>query len=319
MLIQGFADLKKQGLLERNKQISISRVPLNIGLVTAFDSAAYHDFTNELRLSGFAFKVKAYNAHMQGDRVEADLLAALAAFEALGREELDLVVITRGGGSTADLSYFDNKLIAQRIAQSSFPVVTALGHQINVTIADMVAHTVCKTPTKGAQFLVEQISNFLNEVDIAAKRIPLEVLKALTSHQQKLKTSAAQFDALLGRYFRSHREELIAVESNLNASATQLFRLQRDYLGQAASGLKQNIREIIASQRKWIDHLESKVTLLDPRTILKRGYSITLKSGKAVKSPASVETGDILTTLLFEGRLISKVQKRECNNEQEGS
>jgi len=144
-------ELKSKGLLEKNKLLPIPLLPLKLGLITAYDSAAYHDFTNELSLSGFSFEVLAVNCHMQGKLVEADVLRALDYFNSLSPSELDVVIITRGGGSIADLSYFDNKKIAESIAALNFPLISAIGHQINTTITDMVAHSFHKTPTKAAQ------------------------------------------------------------------------------------------------------------------------------------------------------------------------
>ncbi|UCG35259.1 MAG: exodeoxyribonuclease VII large subunit, partial [Candidatus Omnitrophota bacterium] len=96
-------ELKKRGLLEKNKLCSIPTLPLKVGLITAFDSAAYHDFVNELSSSGYGFKVRAFNCHMQGKNVEKDVLRALGYFNSLSLDKLDVIVITRGGGSTADL------------------------------------------------------------------------------------------------------------------------------------------------------------------------------------------------------------------------
>ncbi|MCF7917013.1 MAG: exodeoxyribonuclease VII large subunit, partial [Candidatus Omnitrophica bacterium] len=141
------AELKKKGLLDKNKAKIFPQLPLKIGLITSIDSAAYHDFINEIELSKFGFQVFAYGAHMQGKLVEPDVVEALDYFNSLDNQELDVIVVTRGGGSTADLSYFDSQKIAEKIATLKFPVVAAVGHQINTTIIDLMAHTSCKTPT----------------------------------------------------------------------------------------------------------------------------------------------------------------------------
>jgi len=150
-------DLKMRGLLEKNKLTCFPLLPLRVGLVTAYDSAAYHDFINELKNSSYSFKVLVQNCHMQGKLVEGDVVKALCFFNNLSSKKLDVIVITRGGGSTADLAYFDNKKIAESIAGSNLPIISAIGHQINTTITDMVSHTFCITPTKAAGVLVERI------------------------------------------------------------------------------------------------------------------------------------------------------------------
>ena len=154
-------ELKAKGLLEKNKSLSIPALALKIGLITAYESAAYHDVIDEFKKSRYGFTILAYDAFMQGKFVERDIVAALDFFNKFTKDELDVIMIARGGGSTADLSWFDNKKIAEAVAFSKFPIISAIGHEINISITDMVAHTSVKTPTKCAQFLVEKIKNFI--------------------------------------------------------------------------------------------------------------------------------------------------------------
>ena len=202
-------DLKSRGLLEKNKERSLSEVPVKIGLITSLDSAAYHDFINELKISGYAFKVFLYNCRMQGEETALDVVQAIKYFNRMGGAELDAVVITRGGGSTADLSFFDNKKIAEEVAAARHAIVSALGHEINTTITDLVAHTSLKTPTKAAQFLVERLKAFVEEADYLLGEVTLRAKRLVESQRDRLKISTLKIDAVFARYFAGRREELL--------------------------------------------------------------------------------------------------------------
>ena len=118
--------LKQKGLLDKNKQLALPVVTLNVGLITSYDSAAYHDFISELKRSGYSFRIFVANSIMQGKNTEASVVKALKTLE--GINDLDVIVITRGGGSIAELSSFDSEKIAMAIAELSLPVLSGIGH-----------------------------------------------------------------------------------------------------------------------------------------------------------------------------------------------
>ena len=279
-------ELRKKGLLEKNKLLPMPRVPLNIGLITADTSAAYHDFINELALSGYSFKALTYNCHMQGKLTEADIVRAMKYFNALSAAELDVVVVTRGGGSKADLSYFDSKKIAAAIANSRFPVISALGHQIDNTIADLCAHTVCKTPTKSAQVLVSRVSEFI----------------------EGLSATAIKIDNSLMRYFQVCKDDISEKRYGIFNRVNVLLSSNGQRLNAAADSLRSSVDNTLRNYRERLKYLEKNLRALDPLNTLKRGYSITRVGKKAVKSVLQVKEDEILETLLFDGRVTSKIE-----------
>ena len=169
--------LKQKGILDKNKQLPLPDVILNIGLITSYDSAAYHDFISELKRSGYAFKIFLINSIMQGKNTESSIIKALKVLEGIG--EMDVIVITRGGGSIAELSCFDSEKIAMAIAQLGIPVLSGIGHEINTTVTDLAAHTFAKTPTAIAKFLVERLKEFIEGVDERQERIMEALRQAL--------------------------------------------------------------------------------------------------------------------------------------------
>jgi exodeoxyribonuclease VII large subunit len=151
------AELAASGLLRRNAAVPLALVPLRVGLVTADGSAAHADFTHELAASGYAFEVLLCDARVQGVTAEADLVAAL---QTLGRADVDVIALVRGGGDRTDLLAFDLASVAKAIAMCPRPVFCGIGHEIDTSVADQVAHTAAKTPTACAAALVAHVATF---------------------------------------------------------------------------------------------------------------------------------------------------------------
>jgi len=306
-------DLKKRGLLERNKLVSIPEVPLKIGLITACDSAAYHDFTNELKLSGFGFKVLACNCRMQGEFTEKEVIRALRYFNSLGPQELDAVVITRGGGSSADLSYFDSKKIAEEVAFSGLAVISALGHQINTSVTDMAANTFCKTPTKAAQFLAERVRAFMEEINSLEENILEKAVELTQDNKKELQNVTVRIDSMLSRYFRFHHQELLEQKHTALNYLKVYLSNKRHELDMSLENLKFYSGKILEHGSESLKHFQDKVKLLDPKNVLKRGYSITFKGEKALKSVKDVEINENIKTVLYDGSFTSEVKERRGN------
>lgn len=147
--------LNQDGLIRRNKGTHLIEWPLRVGLITAPGSAAYHDFTTVLLQSGFSFSIAFAGAKMQGEATEATVLYALKALE---RHSLDVICIVRGGGAKTDLVYFDSESICRAIALCPVPVLTGIGHEIDNSLADLVAHANKITPTDCAKFLESRVA-----------------------------------------------------------------------------------------------------------------------------------------------------------------
>ena len=153
--------LAKEGLLTANRANPIPVPPLRIGLVTSVGSAAHADFIQELARSGWPFTVLEHDTRVQGDGAAADLSEAL---HMLATHRPDVIALVRGGGSATDLASFDAEVLARTIAALDVPVVTGIGHEVDRSVADEVAHTALKTPTACAIAIVEQVRTFADAV-----------------------------------------------------------------------------------------------------------------------------------------------------------
>jgi exodeoxyribonuclease VII large subunit len=308
--------LKAQNLLERNAAIALSEIPLRVGLVTSPDSAAAHDFMTGLEGSPFAFQVTLRGAKMQGQQLQAEVMAALAALQT---QAVDVIVITRGGGSRADLSWFDQKDLAVAIATCPVPVITAIGHEIDRSIADQVAHHFCKTPTAAAEFLVERLEIASGRVANAAERLEEMALDLLADARRRLDVDAVLsravrttllsrthgFQRLAGRFqtvvshrLRRHQRlvsgyeaQLVSrvqrrvslAEKGLQTQALKLNSLTQASLTARSMRLTQAVTRLSREAMRpaelastRLKNLAFQAKLLDPARLLARGYTLTL-------------------------------------------
>ncbi len=298
--------LKSQGVLDRNKTLELPAVMLRIGLVTSADSAAYNDFMDELRRSGFAFQVHLANAVMQGKTAPASVVAALKRLN--GIEALDAVVITRGGGSIAELSCFDSESIARAVAASRLPVLSGIGHEINTTVTDLAAHTFAKTPTAVAQFLVGRISDFLGVLD-ERQRVVLDLARQKVDLERNtLKSRASNLQAGTMMYLRAHRDHVSVTLENLKRLPAGIVRTAGKDLREKRQALIKTIQLNLASGTTKMNHYQKLIDLASPANTLKRGFSITRAAdGKVLKSSRGIKHGDRLTTELADGTVDSQV------------
>ncbi|MEY2431867.1 MAG: exodeoxyribonuclease large subunit [Acidimicrobiaceae bacterium] len=168
--------LKAEGLLARQPALVLAPVPLSVGLVTSDNSAAAHDFLQTLESSGFGWKVVLVDARVQGIDAEASVLRALDQLRSL---DVDAVCIVRGGGARTDLAVFDSEAIARAIANFPIPILTGIGHEIDTTVADLVAHRRCLTPTACAGALVDRVSAWCTRLHDQRRSIARAALRAV--------------------------------------------------------------------------------------------------------------------------------------------
>ncbi len=322
------AALQAAGLLERNRALPLAELPFTVALITSHGSAAYHDFLSGLTESGYGFRVLFVHAAVQGREAEREVVSALAA---LGGLALDCAVLIRGGGSRSDLAVFDSRAIAEAIARAPFPVLTGLGHEIDTSIADQVAHTTFKTPTKVAEFLVERIARQEAEVDGLHRRLRREAEEPLRTAREALGRAERGVELARLRLAAAGRriEETARALGRLGRNALRRAERQGDELrirlvGQAPRQVEAGERErrrlgerLTVSARGRLRETAVKLqgterlcAQLAPERPLQRGYSITrTAAGAVVRHPGQVAAGEIVVTRLSEGSLISRVEE----------
>jgi exodeoxyribonuclease VII large subunit len=319
--------LDAEGLLHCQAALPRPLVPLRLGLVTSAGSAAEHDVLDELRRSDIGFSIVRADVRVQGARAARSVAWGLAAVAARG---VDAILLVRGGGATTDLAAFDGEVIARAIAGLDVPVLTGIGHEIDRSIADEVAHASYKTPTACAHAVVADVravdrravEAWLGVVGLARLRSQREAerLRACGRHvalgtrqglaaadrdlamrgsrvgrsaQGALTRATAVLDRAVGRAESGGRAHLRAHEQAMAVSATRLV---------------QRAPRVVAAAGRDLDALAAQVRALDPTRALARGWSITRDvDGNIVRSAADVAAGDTLVTTLADGHVRSTV------------
>ena len=298
--------LKQKGVLDKNKQLPLPELIIRIGLITSYDSAAYHDFISELKRSGYAFKVSVVNAIMQGKNTEASIINALKVLE--GRADVDVAVITRGGGSIAELSCFDSAKIALAIAQSAIPVFSGIGHEINTTVTDLAAHTFAKTPTAVAKLLVDRIRGFLEGVDQRQERVFGLLQQAFKTRRHQLKDSAHFLQTKTLGLIKIHHQRLAGITGSLQRAPVVKVKESRRSLSETKEHLKKIIYLHLQNSRTKINHYQKLVNMASVTKTLKRGFSITRDDkGLLIRNLKDVKKGEHISTQLVDGHIQSSV------------
>jgi exodeoxyribonuclease VII large subunit len=158
--------LLEKGVDKINKRIPVPLVPLRLGVISSSQAAGWADARQHLAESGIGFTITFVDVRVQGDAAVGQIVAAVNTFSR--RDDIDIVMVMRGGGSKGDLAAFDDEKIAMAISRCTHPVFTGIGHEIDTSIADVVAHTACKTPTACAQTVISLVENFLSELSYSA-------------------------------------------------------------------------------------------------------------------------------------------------------
>jgi exodeoxyribonuclease VII large subunit len=210
--------LKEAGIIDMQKELPISPFATRIAVISSASAAGYGDFCNQLAENdyGFAFRTTLFPAIMQGEQTSSSIISALDAINADG-EKYDVVVIIRGGGSTADLSGFDTFELAENIANFPLPIITGIGHERDETVIDTIARVSVKTPTAVAAFLIDNLAATLEMLGNAALRIQRAVQHRLETEKMKLEGMDRRIANSVSLYFIKQRHLLQMMEQRIKA------------------------------------------------------------------------------------------------------
>ena len=277
--------LESDGILHDNQELPLPRLLRRIAVVSSATAAGYGDFCHQLEHNDyrFHFDITLFPAVMQGEQVPESIIAALEAV--LSEPPYDLVVIIRGGGASSDLSDFDSYELAACIAQYPLPVLTGIGHERDETVLDFVAHTRVKTPTAAATFIIEHQADEAALLDDLYQRITHSAEERILREKQRLEHRQSVLPLLFLNFIQSKQSGLALLRQRLSAACPQ--RIERE------------------QHRQQL--LEKRLEMLDPKLLLKRGYTITTCGGKIVRSTEGLMEGEVLTTQTEHGEIYSKV------------
>ena len=278
--------LKKKKRIDRNGNLELPLVLQNIGIISSSRAAGYQDFIKQLEDNpyGYAFKLHLYNAAMQGANTEREVVAALTEASAAKH---DAIVIIRGGGSKLDLSGFDNYNIAYEVSASKTPVITGIGHEIDMTVTDIVAHTVMKTPTAVANMIIDHNADFESEILTLESTLRAEVKFIINSE----------------------REQLIEVQGRLQSIPRNLISSQKIVLNNLKESIASLAKQRVATEEMKLDSISQRLVLLDPSKILERGYALIQQSDKLVTKKSKVKAQPKELDVIFSDGTLTVKQK----------
>ncbi len=276
--------LDAEGLLTRQRLLPRPLVPLRVGLVTSLDSAAHHDFMSQLTASRLGFRVTCCDARMQGANATRSVVDALGS---IARYDVDVIALVRGGGSKTDLAAFDSEAISRCIATLGVPVMTGIGHEIDRSVADEVAHYAFKTPTAVAVGLIDKVKQFLADADQFWASIASAALVRCDG-------ASGRVDSAAGRATR--------VPSIRLATAWR-------HLEDAHRRIASRPATILDNMTHRLDSYSAQVRANSLDRSLARGLSITrTASGALVRNIANAPAGTQLITTVQDGQLHSIVE-----------
>lgn len=277
--------LQQTNLMGRNALVPLSPVLQRIAVLSSERAAGYQDFSKHLEKNpyGYQFRCQIFKTAMQGDQVQPEMLKQLKLIEQQ-KERFDCVVIIRGGGARLDLAAFDGLELCRAVAQFPLPVLTGIGHDVDETVLDMVAHSALKTPTAVADFIINR--NLLFE-------------SALVNYGQRLRIFSLQQLKNQALLLQNLQQKLQLQSGRKLGEANRML----DFIKNQIPDL---IKYKLQDQRHQLDKLEKVVQLLSVEATLKRGFTITQKNGKILRSAKEVESGDQLTTRFSDGEIQAK-------------
>lgn len=277
--------LKEDGVWDMNRELSLPRPLLRIAVVSSATAAGYRDFMTEIGSSPFNFNVTLFEATMQGEGAEESVVNALSAIAERERD-FDIAVIIRGGGSTSDLALFDSYRIALYVTQMPMAVITGIGHDKDVSVVDMVAHYMCKTPTAVGAFLVDSATAELNtiyELSNEFRQLSEQMLNNQSSYIAQRKLELCH---LASQNISNHSHNLSAIEQSI----------------------KELSSHIIATEEQRLESLKHFTESYSLDNILKLGFALVQTSEGIITSADGIGIGDQIEITLHNGTINAVVQ-----------
>lgn len=328
--------LAAEGLFDQARKLPLPKSPTRIGIITSPTGAALYDMLNVLKRRDPSLSLIVYPTQVQGKEAAIQIAQAIGA--ANSRKECEVLIVGRGGGSIEDLWCFNEEIVARTIAASQIPIISAVGHETDVTIADFVASLRAPTPSAAAE-LVSQ-----NQLEKAEKlqlmRTTLEYLiKRLFAYQQqrfssvhhqlallhpsaKLKRQAEQLEEtkrqlyqLVNRQLYSNNKQMTQLFHTLSTKSPKTkIQAQKNEIATLSTKLTNLFEQLLQNQKHSLALKLEALDALSPLSTLSRGYSITKnEKEKVISSIKQVEENELLITQLNDGQLVSRIEAKKAN------
>ena len=323
--------LKSEGLFETVRKRPLPAFPRTVGIVTSPTGAVIRDFLNIVARRHSGLNVLLVPASVQGDQAPAEIESAIAQLNASG--VADLIVLARGGGSLEDLAAFNSERVARAIASSNLPVVSAVGHETDFTIADFVADLRAPTPSAAAELITEAQHKIAEYLAAQLHRLDRAIRFQMLQARQRLShLPISRAEARIATLQRRQAQRLDDLSFRLDAALATGLRRQQEHVARlAASVLRHDPRQGLAQARhrlqasqnhlhrsianqlhvhaKALAALRARLHSLSPVAVLERGYALVLtEDGAVVRSTSQLTPGEAVTTRLAHGEFVGRIE-----------
>ena len=302
--------LEAEGLFDPARKRPMPKFPQRIGLVTSPSGAAIRDILNILRRRAPWLSILISPVRVQGSGAAQEIAVAIRELAAPNENfaPVDLIVVTRGGGSIEDLWEFNEEIVARAIAAAEVPIVSAVGHEIDFTIADFVADLRAPTPSAAAELIVPDVVDLRRHVDGFARGIGRELLNRLRDAQQRLDHARETLRRCLAHKIDNYRRALEHAVAVLQArSPVRELMLRRNRFGDLERRLRESPARVLENARHRFQRIEGMLRVLGPDATLRRGYSITTDAGgQLIRSVANVRPKMKIKTRVSDGEFESE-------------
>ena len=330
----GFISKSGEQYFTRNNQLGLPVVIQKIAVITSENSAGGEDFKHTLGTNayGYRFYIDFYYTGVQGEVNVGQFLNKIIEVHQSGKP-YDVLVITRGGGAQTDFLIFDNYQIGRAVAKFPIPIITGIGHQKNETIADLMAHTPTKTPTRAAEFIIAHNKAFEEKLLSFQKLVLIKTQQLISGHFQSLARQTSVVVNTSRNTISNYRDRLVHINQvTIHSSQSILFKNRTGLmgissrLGSKPKMILQNlIRDIqhtrdnlstfnsryLKNQRAQLEHFASLINMMSPENLLKKGFAMVKVQGRITGNPDDIQVGEDLDIILSDTEIKTTVKQKK--------
>lgn len=315
---QAFIKKAGDGYITRNSELVLNQVIQRIAVISSDTSAGFQDFKHTLEHNpfGYKFHIDDYFALVQGDGNAKQFLARIIeVFES--QKPYDALVIIRGGGAQTDFLIFDNYELNRAIAKFPIPVITGIGHQKNETIADLMAHTSTKTPTKAAEFIIAHNRSFEDNLIGTQKMILIKTYQMINHHKDRLVRLNQITINTTRNLLHEHHKNIMNLSGMVLTNPRIIISNRRKDLSNLQLNLQSYSKLYFLNKTAHIAHFESVMRIMSPQNILNKGFAIIKVDGKIAGNADQIDVGTELTVRLANAEIKTIVQSKSAYDENE--
>ena len=300
------ADLQKEGLFDQNKKKPIPKIPTKVGIITAPTGAAIKDIISTIRRRFPMSETILFPSLVQGEYAASDIVRKI---ELANTYDIDVLIVGRGGGSIEDLWPFNEEIVARAIYASKIPIISAVGHEVDFTIADFVADLRAPTPTGAAEIAVPNVVDVKKHIEQLKIRGNENILKKINYNKlylDSIKNSFVIKNPVI--MYENKKQKLdIILERIKNLITNKLENNKNKLILFKSNYILNNPSELYKHNQNKLDNIIDKLNLINPLNTLKRGYTLTYKENKIINNIKNLKLNDTITTRLESALIESKI------------